>query len=76
MSGPYSLILHFLVLVFFVLAFLSAGWKGKLILVGIFVVVFGLPYLVHPGRWAWVFVAAKALFGVGCYLFIRRAGFL
>lgn len=76
LRNPYPLIINFLVLVFFVLAFLSAELKAKLILLGIAVLLFGLPYLFSPGELFWVFYAARVIFGLGCYVYIRRQGFL
>jgi hypothetical protein len=76
LRNPYPIIINFLVLVFFLLAFLSAEFKGKLILLGIAVLLFGLPAIVSFGSVAWMMFAAKVLFGLGCYLFIRKQGFL
>jgi hypothetical protein len=76
LRNPYPTIINFLVLVFFLLAFLSAESKGKLILLGIVILLFGLPYLVSFGSVAWIVYAAKVFFGLGCYLFIRKQGFL
>ena len=70
------MIINFLVLVFFLLAFLSAELKGKLILLGIAVVLFGLPSIISFGSVAWIVYAARVIFGLGCYLFIRKQGFL
>lgn len=77
LRNPYPIIINFLVLVFFLLAFLSAELKGKLILLGIAAVLFGLPAIVSLG-WsvAWIFYAAKVIVGIGCYLFIRKQGLL
>jgi hypothetical protein len=76
LRNPYPLIINFLVLVFFLLAFLSANLKEKLILLGIAVILFGLPAIVSFGNLAWIMFAAKVIFGLGCYLFIRKQGFL
>ena len=76
LQNPYPLIINFLVLVFFLLAFLSAEFKGKLILLGIAIVLFGLPYIISFGSVAWIVYAAKVIFGLGCYLFIRKQGLL
>lgn len=76
LRNPYPIIINFLVLVFFLLAFLSAEIKGKLILLGIAVLLFGLPAIVSFGSLAWIIYAAKVVFGLGCYLFIRKQGFL
>jgi hypothetical protein len=76
MRNPYPLIINFLVLVFFLLAFFSAELKGKLILLGIAVLLFGLPAIVSFGSLAWIVYGAKVIFGIGCYLFIRKQGFL
>jgi hypothetical protein len=76
LRNPYPLIINFLVLVFFLLAFLSANLKGKLILLGIAIILFGLPTIVSFGSLAWIMFAAKVIFGLGCYLFIRKQGFL
>ena len=70
------MIINFLVLVFFLLAFLSAEYKGKLILLGIAAVLFGLPYLISFGSVAWMVYAARVIFGLACYLFIRKQGLL
>jgi hypothetical protein len=76
LRNPYPIIINFLVLVFFLLAFLSAEFKGKLILLGIVVLLFGLPAIVSFGSVAWIMYTAKVFFGLGCYLFIRKQGFL
>ncbi len=76
LRNPYPIIINFLVLVFFLLAFLSAELKGKLILLGIVVLLFGLPSIISFGSVAWIVYAAKVIFGLGCYLFIRKQGFL
>ncbi len=76
LRNPYPLIINFLVLVFFLLAFLSAEPKGKLILLGIAVVLFGLPSILSFGSIAWIVYAARVIFGLGCYLFIRKQGLL
>jgi hypothetical protein len=76
LRNPYPIIINFLVLVFFLLAFLSAELKGKLILLGIVALLFGLPAIVSFGNMSWIMYAAKVIFGLGCYLFIRKQGFL
>jgi hypothetical protein len=76
LRNPYPVIINFLVLVFFLLAFLSAEYKGKLILLGIAAVLFGLPYIISFGSVAWLVYAARVIFGLGCYLFIRKQGLL
>lgn len=76
LRNPYPIIINFLVLVFFLLAFLSAELKGKLILLGIVILLFGLPTIISFGSVAWIVYAAKVIFGLGCYLFIRKQGFL
>lgn len=76
LQNPYPIIINFLVLVFFLLAFLSAELKGKLILLGIAVLLFGLPAIVSFGSVFWIVFGAKVIFGLGCYLFIRKQGFL
>ena len=76
LRNPYPLIINFLVLVFFLLAFLSAELKTKGILLGIAVILFGLPALISFGNMVWIVYAARVIFGLGCYLFIRKQGFL
>jgi len=76
LRNPYPTIINFLVLVFFLLAFLSAELKGKLILLGVAVLLFGLPYIISFGSVAWIVYAARVIFGLGCYLFIRKQGLL
>ena len=76
LRNPYPMIINFLVLVFFLLAFLSAEYKGKLILLGIAAFLFGLPYLISFGSVAWMVYAARVIFGLACYLFIRKQGLL
>lgn len=76
LQNPYPIIINFLVLVFFLLAFLSAELKGKLILLGSAVLLFGLPAIVSFGSVSWIVFGAKVIFGLGCYLFIRKQGFL
>lgn len=76
LRNPYPLIINFLVLVFFLLAFFSAELKGKLILLGILVLLFGIPAIISFGSVTWIAYAARVIFGLGCYLFIRKQGFL
>jgi len=76
MTSPYQLIINFLVIVFFVLAFLSAELKKKLILLGIMILLFGLPYIISFNSLSWILYAARIVFGLVCYIFIRRQGFL
>ena len=76
LRNPYPIIINFLVLVFFLLAFLSAELKGKSILLGIVILLFGLPSIISFGSVAWIMYAAKVIFGLGCYLFIQKQGFL
>ena len=76
LQNPYPIIINFLVLVFFLLAFLSAELKGKLILLGIAILLFGLPTIVSFDSVSWIVYGAKVIFGLGCYLFIRKQGFL
>jgi hypothetical protein len=76
LRNPYPIIINFLVLVFFILAFLSAELKGKLILFGIAVVLFGLPSILSFGSVAWIVYTARVIFGLACYLFIRKQGYL
>jgi len=76
LQNPYPIIINFLVLVFFVLAFLSAEFKEKLILLGIAALLFGIPAVISFGSTAWIVYAARIIFGLGCYLFIRKLGFL
>ena len=49
LQNPYPIIINFLVLVFFVLAFLSAEFKEKLILLGIAALLFGIPAVLYFG---------------------------
>jgi hypothetical protein len=70
------MIINFLVLVFALLAFLSAELKGKLIVLGIAAILFGLPYIISFGSVTWILYAARVIFGLGCYLFIRKQGLL
>ena len=76
MKSPYQIIINFLVIVFFVLAFLSAELKKKLILLGIMILLFGLPYIISFNSLSWILYAARIVFGLVCYIFIRRQGFL
>jgi predicted MFS family arabinose efflux permease len=76
MKSPYQIIINFLVIVFFVLAFLSAELKKKLILLGIMILLFGLPYIISFNSLSWTLYAARIVFGLACYIFIRRQGFL
>ncbi len=76
MRSPYYIIVNFLVIVFFVLAFLSAELRKKLILLGIAVLLFGLPYIISFDGLSWILYAARIVFGLACYIFIRRQGFL
>lgn len=76
MRSPYQLIINFLVIVFFVLAILSAELKKKLILLGIMILLFGLPYIISFNSLSWILYAARIVFGLACYIFIRRQGFL
>ena len=76
MRSASQLIINFLVIVFFVLAFLSADLRKKLILLGIMILLFGLPYIISFNSLAWILYAARIAFGFACYVFIRRQAFL
>ncbi len=76
MKSAYQLIINFLVIVFFLLAFLSAELKKKLILLGIMILLFGLPYIISFNSLSWILYAARIVFGLVCYIFIRRQGYL
>jgi predicted MFS family arabinose efflux permease len=76
MRSASQLIINFLVIVFFVLAFLSANLKKKLILLGIMVLLFGFPSIISFGSLFWILNAARIVFGFACYIFIRKQGFL
>jgi hypothetical protein len=76
LRNPYPLIINLLVLVFFLLAFLSAEIKAKSILLGIAVLLFGLPYILPLGGLSWIYYSGRVFFGLGCYIFIRKQGFL
>jgi hypothetical protein len=76
MTIPYIVIIDLLVIIFFILAVLTAERKGKLILTGIMALLFALPYLFHVPLLSWVIYFAKIIFGLSCYFFIRWHGLL
>ncbi len=75
MREPYRLIINFLVIVFFLLAFLSVDKKRKAILAAVMLLLYGIPPFLpfDPG---WALAAGKVFFGLVCYLMIRRSGYL
>jgi len=76
MATPYIVIVDLLVIIFFIVAFLTAEKKGKFLLAGIMVVLFALPYVFPIPLLSWIVYFAKICFGISCYIFVKRYGFL
>jgi hypothetical protein len=73
---PYLLIVNIITLIVFILAFLTAGGKGKIILATIMALLFILPYLFPIREVEWASFAGKVIFSLGCYLYVKMHGFL
>jgi len=83
---PYGAVFNGVVLLAFVLAFIKAEGKGKLVLVAAMAVLFLLAAMavlfllpiavpVRTAGWLWWTIhLAKALFGLGCLVYVRWQG--
>ena len=67
----YEQFVNIIVLIIFIVAFLSADAKGKIILSLIMAPLFILPFLFPFPVIKWVCFVGKAIFGIACYLYIK-----
>ncbi len=68
---PYEQFVNIIVLIIFIVAFLTADTKGKIILSLIMASLFILPFMFPFRVIRWVCFAGKAIFGIGCYIYIK-----
>ncbi len=67
---PYEHLLNIIVLIIFIVAFVTADTRGKIILSLIIVSLFILPFIFPFRAVGWACYIGKAIFGVGCYFYI------
>lgn len=74
---PYGIILNVAVVAAFVLAFIKAEMKGRIILATIMGILILVPQVVPmiplSGVW-WVHFLAKVIFGLCCLIYFKWAG--
>jgi len=75
MQIPYLLVINIIVLIIFIFAFIAAETKGRIILAALLALLFILPYLFPIPAVGWACYIGKAIFGIGCYIYIRYHGF-
>jgi hypothetical protein len=73
---PYLLIVNIITLIVFIVAFITAEAKGRIILATIMALLFILPYIFPTREVEWASFAGKVIFSFGCYLYIKMHGFL
>jgi hypothetical protein len=71
MIGAYGLIGNLLAVWLAVTAFLQAGPKGRITIVGLMAVTFIVPEFVPGPTAAIICFVARIVIAIGCYLFIR-----
>ncbi len=74
---PYGIILNIIVVAAFVLAFIKAEMKGRIILATIMGILILLPQVVPMTytSWTWwVHFLAKVVFGLCCLIYFKWAG--
>lgn len=76
MKNPYLLIINIVVLTIFIFAFITAETRGKIILAIIIALLFILPFLFPIPAVGWACFIGKAIFGMGCYIYIKSHGLL
>jgi hypothetical protein len=72
---PYQLIGEIIALVLFIMAFIEAEVRGRIILVSIFVLSFLLPWLFPSRIISLLCLLAKLGIGMGSYIFLRYRGY-
>jgi hypothetical protein len=73
---PYGIILNIVIVAAFVLAFIKAEIKGRIVLVAIMGILILFPRFVPmiPASWLWwVHFLAKVVFGLGCLIYFKWA---
>jgi hypothetical protein len=68
---PYEQIVNIIALIIFIIAFITADTKGKIILSLIMASLFILPFLFPFPVIKWVCFVGKAIFGIACYIYIK-----
>jgi hypothetical protein len=74
---PYGIILNIIIIAAFVLAFIKAEMKGRIILAAIMGILILVPQVVPmmPASWLWwVHFLAKVIFGLCCLIYFKWAG--
>ena len=69
------LIANIIVLIIFIVAFITAETKGKIILATIMALLLILPYLFLIREVELACFVGKAIFGIACYLYSKMHGF-
>ncbi len=68
---PYELLVNIIVLIIFIIAFITADTRGKIILTLIMALLFISPFMFSFPVFRWVCFVGKAIFGIGCYFYIK-----
>jgi len=69
-------IINLIAIIAFVFAFLNAEEKGKIILALIMIVLFLLPQIYTTATMYWIYYAAKVIFALSCFAYIKSKKFL
>lgn len=69
--NPYGFAVNIIVAVIFGFAFLNAEAKGRIILTSVMAALFLLPYIHTSSFLRWIYYAAKIMFGISCYLYVK-----
>jgi hypothetical protein len=68
---PYELLLNIIVVIIFIIAFISTDTKGKIILSLIMATLFILPFMFPFRIMKGACFAGKAIFSIACYFYIK-----
>jgi hypothetical protein len=68
---PYQLLVNIIVFIIFIVAFITADTRGKIILGLIMASLFILPFMFPFRVIKWACLVGKAIFGIGCYFYIK-----
>jgi hypothetical protein len=74
---PYGIILNIIIIAAFVLAFIRAEMKGRIVLAAIMGILILFPQVVPmmPASWLWwVHSVAKVIFGLCCLIYFKWVG--
>jgi len=74
---PYGIILNIIVVAAFVLAFIKAEMKGRIILATIMGILILLPQVISMTYTSWIWwvhFLAKVVFGLCCLIYFKWAG--